>query len=136
MSLFLGIGLNFSNPHGIRLIPQFSPIETVGIVTPASIMKRYGTGEAILIDAMPVNFYNKEHIKSALNLPLALFDIMYILHFSGIAKEKELMVYGRTISRHYDEEVARKLLLNGHDNIRILQGGLSAWKKNGSPTEP
>jgi rhodanese-related sulfurtransferase len=136
LSLFLGIGLNFTNPHGIRLIPQLSSPETVSVVTPLSAIEKFRRGEAIFIDAMPANFYNKEHIKGALNLPLALFDIMYMLHFSGIEKEKELIVYGRTMSRHYDEDTAKKLVLNGHNNIKILQGGLAAWKKNGNPTEP
>jgi CRP-like cAMP-binding protein/rhodanese-related sulfurtransferase len=136
LSLFLGIGLNVTNPHGVRLIPQLSSFETFSTATLPYAKEKYRKGDAIFIDAMPVNFYNKEHIKGALNLPLSLFDIMYMLHFSGIEKEKELLVYGRTISRHYDKDVAQKLVLNGHNNIKILPGGLPAWKKNGNPIEP
>ena len=136
LSLFLGIGLNVTNPHGVRLIPQLSSLETDSTATLPYAKEKYRKGDAIFIDAMPVNFYNKEHIKGALNLPLSLFDIMYMLHFSGIEKEKELLVYGRTISRHYDQDVAQKLILNGHNNIKILIGGLPAWKKNGNPIEP
>jgi rhodanese-related sulfurtransferase len=136
LSLFLGIGLNVTNPHGVRLIPQLSSLETDSTATLPYAKEKYRKGDAIFIDAMPVNFYNKEHIKGALNLTLSLFDIMYMLHFSGIEKEKELLVYGRTISRHYDQDVAQKLILNGHNNIKILIGGLPAWKKNGNPIEP
>ena len=136
LSLFLGIGLNFTNPNGIQLIPQLSSPETVSTVTLSYAIEKYRKGEAVFIDAMPVNFYNKEHIKGALSLPLSLFEIMYMLHFSGIEKEKELIVYGRTISRHYDKDVAQKLVLNGHNNIKILIDGLSAWKKKGNPLEP
>ena len=135
LSLFLGIGLNVTNPHGIRLIPQLSSPETVSTVSLSYATEKYRQGEAIFIDAMPVNFYNKEHIKGALNLPLPLFDIIYMLHFSGIDKGKELIVYGRTISRHYDKDVAQKLVLNGHNNIKILIDGLPAWEKNGNPIE-
>jgi len=136
ISLFLSIGLNFTNPNGIRLIPQFFSTETVSTVTLSYAIEKYRKGEAVFIDAMPVNFYNKEHIKGALSLPLSLFEIMYMLHLSGIEKEKELIIYGRTISRHYDKDVAQKLVLNGHKNIKILIDGLSAWKKNGNPLEP
>jgi rhodanese-related sulfurtransferase len=136
LSLFLGIGLNVTNPHGVPLIPQLSSLETVSTATLPYAKEKYGKGDAIFVDAMPVNFYNKEHIKGALNLPMSLFDIMYMLHFSGIEKEKELLVYGRTISRHYDKDVAQKLVLNGHNNIKILTGGLPAWKENGNPIEP
>ena len=136
LSLFLGIGLNVTNPHGVRLIPQLSYPETVSTATLPYAIEKHRKGDALFIDAMPVNFYNKEHIKGALNLPLALFDIMYILHFSGIEKEKELLVYGRTISRRYDKDVVQKLILNGHSNIKILSDGLPTWKKNGYPIGP
>ena len=136
LSLFLGIGLNVTNPHGIRLIPKLSSPEILSSATLPYAIEKYQKGDVIFVDAMPSNFYNKEHIKGALNLPMPLFDIMYMLNFSGIEKEKELIVYGRTISRHYDKEVAKKLVLNGHNNIKILPDGLSAWKKNGNPVEP
>ena len=51
-------------------------------------------------------------------------------------KEIEIIVYGRSISRHYDEEVANKLSIRSHKNVKILKGGLSAWKKSGCPVEP
>jgi len=136
LSLFLGIGLNVTNPHGITLIPQIYSPETLNTVTLSYAIEKYRKGDAVFIDAMPVNFYNKRHIKGATNLPLSLFDIMYMLNFSGIEKEKELIVYGRTISRYYDRDVAKKLVLNGHSNVKIIADGLPAWKKNGNPTEP
>lgn len=136
LSLFLGIGLNVTNPHGIRLIPQIYSPETLNTVTLSYAIEKYRKGDAVFIDAMPVNFYNKRHIKGAMNLPLSLFDIMYMLNFSGIEKEKELIVYGRTISRYYDRDVAKRLVLNGHSNVKIITDGLPAWKKNGNPTEP
>lgn len=136
LSLFLGIGLNVTNPYGIRLIPQLSSPENLSSATLPYAIEKYREGDVIFVDAMPSNFYDKEHIKGALNLPLSLFDIMYMLNFSGIEKEKALIVYGRTISRHYDKDVAQKLILNGHHNIKILIDGLSAWKKNGHPIEP
>lgn len=136
LSLFLGIGLNVTNPHGITLIPQIYSPETLNTVTLSYAIEKYRKGDAVFIDAMPVNFYNKRHIKGAMNLPLSLFDIMYMLNFSGIEKEKELIVYGRTISRYYDRDVAKRLVLNGHSNVKIITDGLPAWKKNGNPTEP
>lgn len=136
LSVFLGIALNVTNPHGVRLIPQLSFLENVSTATLSYAIEKYREGDAIFIDAMPVNFYNKEHIKGALNLPSSLFDIMYMLHFSGIEKKKELLVYGRTISRRYDNDVVQKLILNGHNNIKILLDGLPTWRKNGYPIEP
>jgi 3-mercaptopyruvate sulfurtransferase SseA len=53
------------------------------------------------------------------------------MKFSGLDPAKEIIVYGRTISRHYDEEVAFKLTSRGHSNVKVLPGGLPAWKEKG-----
>jgi 3-mercaptopyruvate sulfurtransferase SseA len=41
----------------------------------------------------------------------------------------EIIVYGRTISKRHDEEVASNLVARGHKNVKILKGGLDAWRK-------
>lgn len=69
----------------------------------------------------------------ALNLPLAIFDFMYDMKLGKTDKTKEIVVYGRTISKQYDEEVAFKLVTRGFKNVRILKDGLSDWKKNHYP---
>jgi rhodanese-related sulfurtransferase len=51
-------------------------------------------------------------------------------------KSKEIIVYGRTISKRHDEEVASNLVARGHKNVKILKGGLDAWKKKHYPVEP
>ena len=87
LSLFLGIGLNGTNPHGIQLIPKLSFPETLSSASIPYAIEKYRKGDAIFIDAMPSQFYDKEHIKGALNLPSSLFDIMYMLNFSSIEKD-------------------------------------------------
>ena len=69
-------------------------------------------------------------------LHLSFFDFLYTLELGEVDKEKEIILYGRTISRHYDEQVARKLILLEHKNTKILQGGLDMWKRQGYPVEP
>jgi len=59
-----------------------------------------------------------------------------MMELSEVDKAKKIIVYGRSISSRSDEEVARKLILRGHKNIEILDGGLSTWKKKGYPVEP
>jgi len=136
LSLFFSIVFNLSNPHGIRLIPKSLSAEPVLTEMPSVAIEKYHEGNTLFIDAMPSNFFKQQHIKGAMNLPLALFEIMYMMELSGVDKEKEIIVYGRTISRLYDEDVAGKLILSGHKNTKILKGGLSQWKKKGYPVEP
>jgi rhodanese-related sulfurtransferase len=85
---------------------------------------------------MPNNFYRKRHIKGAVNMPMALFDIVYLMSFSEEKKDEKIVVYGNTISRPYDLEIAGKLLLRGYTDVKVLDGGLQAWEANGYPVEP
>jgi rhodanese-related sulfurtransferase len=85
---------------------------------------------------MPNYFYDKEHITGSVNIPLALFDIMYMMAMSEEDKDREIIVYGRTVSKLYDEEVAGKLNLHGHKNVRLLKSSLATLRKNGFPVEP
>ncbi|MCP4112820.1 MAG: rhodanese-like domain-containing protein, partial [Desulfobacteraceae bacterium] len=89
----------------------------------------------IIIDARPSEFFRQKHIKRAVNLPPALFDFVYMMRFNNLDPQKELIVYGRNISRHYDEEVVFKLVSRGHKNVKVLAGGLPAWEKAGYPIE-
>ena len=136
LSLVFSLVFNFSNPNGIRLIPKSWSGESLPAATPRMAIEHYHNGSSLFIDAMPSSFFEREHIKGAVNLPLALFDIMYMMELSETDKEKPIYVYGRTISSLYDEEVAKKLIMRGHKNTRILKGGLSDWKKNGYPVGP
>ena len=98
-------------------------------------MKKHEAGEALFLDARPSNFYDKDHIKGAINLPVGIFDIMYLMELGEAEKDKEIIINGRSFSTRYDDEVARKLKLLGHKNVKILDGGLSKWKKKGYPVE-
>jgi rhodanese-related sulfurtransferase len=136
LSVLCALIFNQTNPNGVALFPKTLLDESITPMPASSAMARLEKGGALFVDAMPSNFYDKEHIAEAVNLPLAIFDIMYMMVLSQEDKEKEIIVYGRTISKRYDEQLASKLALRGHKNVRILEGGLSAWKEKGYPVEP
>ena len=133
LSLLGGIIFNYSNPNGINLMHDFMENEAILNVTPSQAIGYYGDKSTIFVDARPTTLYAKEHIPGAVNIPLPLFDIMYMMKLSEIDRNKRIIVYGRTFSSLYDKKTARKLNLHGHENIMILKGGLSVWKKNGYP---
>jgi rhodanese-related sulfurtransferase len=85
---------------------------------------------------MPYNFYEQKRIAGAVSLPVAIFDFMYDMSIGQTDKSKEIIVYGRTISKRYDEEVASNLVARGHKNVKILEGGLDAWREKHYPVEP
>ncbi len=133
LSLLFGPAFNHTNPKGIPLIPQRYSLEGVSFITPSIAFEKQKKGEILIVDAMPAIFYEQEHIVDAVNLPLVIFDFMYDMKLGKTDKAKEIVVYGKTISRHYDEEVAAKLVARGFKNVRILKDGLSDWKKNYYP---
>ncbi|MBW1709039.1 MAG: rhodanese-like domain-containing protein, partial [Deltaproteobacteria bacterium] len=135
--LLFAIFFNLSNPHRISVIPKFYDAEEIPKVDISLVKENHEKNETILVDTRPSNFFDQQHIKGAINLPLSIFDIMYMMErLASLEKTKKIIVYGRSISALYDEEVARKLILRGHQNVQIFKGGLSGWKKRGYPVEP
>jgi rhodanese-related sulfurtransferase len=135
VSVLLAMIFNYSNPNGIPLFPEFPESSSIPVVSPVVAQEEVRQSGALIVDAMPANFYQKRHVAGAVNMPLALFDIVYMMTFADQDKEREIIVYGRTISRPYDLELAAKLMLRGHQNVSILEGGLEAWEKMGYPVE-
>lgn len=133
VSVLLAVIFNFSNPNGVPFFPAFPSNSNISVISPAAAMKDLQLGDALIVDAMPENFYQKRHIQGAVNMPLALFDIVYAMTFADENKERKIIVYGNTISRPYDVELADRLLLRGFDRLSILEGGLDAWAAKGYP---
>ncbi len=133
VSLILATIFNYSNPNGIPLFPEFPKRNSVPAIGPAAAYDEFQRRETLFLDARPANFYQERHIKGAVNIPLALFDIVYLMTFAKENKDKKIVVYGGTISKLYDLELADKLLLRGYEQVRILEGGLTAWEVKGYP---
>ncbi|MEZ4525211.1 MAG: rhodanese-like domain-containing protein [Desulfobacterales bacterium] len=134
MGLGLGLFFNLANPTGIRIIPlswSETPAPSISLLPAKS---RIDKGQALLVDARPAEFYQQKHIPGAVNIPPALFDFLYMMHFADADPDQEIIVYGRNISRHYDSAVAAELAKRGHARVFLLEGGLELWEKNGYPT--
>src|SRR5208337_4453545 len=133
ISVLLAITFNISNPNRIPFIPgRPDPVPSISAV---AAMEDYRQGQNLIVDAMPDNFYQQRHIKGAVNMTIALFDFVYLMSFSEGDKNKKIVVYGNTISRPYDLEIADKLMLMGYTDVKVLEGGLSAWEAMGYPVE-
>ena len=135
MSVLLAITFNLSNPYGIPLVPEPPDAESITSISASAAMEDYRQGHTLIVDAMPNNFYSQRHIKGAVNMPMALFDIVYLISFSEQDKAKRIVVYGNTISRSYDLELADKLVLRGYTDVNIMDGGMNAWEANGYPVD-
>jgi rhodanese-related sulfurtransferase len=135
LSILLALIFNRSNPNGIPLFPPFPDRGSIPAITPSALLEEYQKGDTVIVDAMPANFYEKRHIKGAINMPLPLFDIVYMMSFNDEDREKQIVVYGETVSKLYDLELAERLVVRGHKRVSILDGGLPAWEQKGYPVE-
>ena len=54
---------------------------------------------------------------------------------AALKPEQVVLIYGRTLSKRYDDEVAQRLLQR-HDQVMVLEGGLSAWEEKGFAVSP
>jgi rhodanese-related sulfurtransferase len=135
VSVILALVFNQSNPNGIPLFPKFPDRKAISEISAPQAMEEAKKGEALIVDAGPANFYEKKHIQGSINMPLSLFDIVYMMTIGDEEKGKKVIVYGGTVSRLYDWELADKLLVRGHKDVRVLKGGLAAWEKKGYPVE-
>jgi rhodanese-related sulfurtransferase len=135
LSVLCALVFNGSNFKGIPIVPQSLMGEAVSFESPSMAFDKYKKGETLFVDAMPHSFYEQEHIAGAVSLPMELFVFMYDMSIGQTDKSKEIIVYGRTISKRYDEEVASNLVARGHKNVKILKGGLETWRKKHYPVE-
>ena len=135
VSVLLALLFNQSNPNGIPVFPKSADRKAIPLINAAQAMEEMKTGDALIVDAGPEGFYHKKHIQGAISVPLSVFDILYEVTFGEGEKAKKVIVYGGTISKLYDWEVASMLLLKGHTDVKVLEGGTAAWEKAGYPLE-
>ena len=132
----LGVIYNYASPSGIPLAPRVWQYPEPASIDIHGAKRRMDAGEILMVDARPTEFFNQGHIRGALNLPLALFDFVYMMRFSKIDPQQPIVIYGRNVSRHYDEELAFQLTQRGHAQVFVLSGGLAAWQASGFEVVP
>ncbi|MBU2498257.1 MAG: cyclic nucleotide-binding domain-containing protein [Proteobacteria bacterium] len=136
VSILFALIFNQSNPNGISLFPKIPSQEAIQAIEMSAALEEHSQGQTLFLDAMPSNFYDKRHIKDSVNMPLSLFEIVYMMVLEQEDKSRKIIVYGRTISRLYDLEVANKLILRGYKNVKVLKGTLTDWEEKGHPVGP
>lgn len=133
LSLMCALVFNGSNPNGVALFSRIVLHSDISYIDPHAAVQKHAAASAVFVDARPSAFFDQSHIADAVNIPLSVFDIMYMMTIQIIDKTRPVIVYGRTISRRYDVDVANKLYLRGHKQVRVLDSDLSAWEKRGYP---
>lgn len=136
--LILGLSLIFAlifNSYNDNQIPLlYNPGPPVPEISLDQAVEAYHKKTAIFIDARKNSFYRQAHIKNALNLQVVFFDLMFPMFQFGleslqVSKDHLIVVYGGSLSRRFDQELANLLKEKGYTNVRVLGGGYRDWEK-------
>ena len=125
LSIILALVVNIYNDNRIPLIQGWGVKSDVPEISLTQAQELYKKNQAIFVDARKSAFFNQQHIKGAMNLPLILYDLMFPLFNFTLtqtegAKDKALIVYGGTFSRRSDVDLARQLRSKGWDRAEVL----------------
>ena len=122
------------------------------LTTPAELQKKLGSPDLCLVDVRPAEQFAQGHIPGAVHFDLfglSLVDtseaplrafmhmIHHVLELRGVSETKEVVFY----ESNSGMRAARGLWFLeyfGHPNVRMLDGGIDAWKAANGPvaTEP
>lgn len=123
ISLVIAALFNMKNPKGLDFFPQPRPADAISIGEEEA-RRLLSIENALLIDARPREFYELSHAKEALNIPPAVFDAIYKARFWDEDLERPLIIYGRSISRLWDETIAHKFLNRDHERVYLFKNGI------------
>lgn len=88
-------------------------------------------GDMVLIDVLPEESYQQEHLPGAVNIPYNDENFIakvenYVMH-----KNDEIVVYCAHKECTASDKAAEKLQEAGYKNVADFEGGLKEWKKAG-----
>jgi putative oxidoreductase len=135
LSFVLALVFNVYNDNQIPLVYSAGPIAGVETISLQEAVKLYRQDQAIFVDARKGNFYDQAHIKGSMNLPVLFFDLQYpmfefMLQQKQVPKDEPLVVYGGTISRRFDKELAELLVEKSDRKIMVLSDrDYQDWKQ-------
>ncbi|RZS39240.1 rhodanese-related sulfurtransferase [Herbihabitans rhizosphaerae] len=97
-------------------------------------------GKITVVDTMPVNYYEKEHIETAVNIPGFPYETAAEStrqHAPTVLPDKDatIVVYCANIPCRNSEFVGAELLNLGYENVYKYREGIEDWVEAGLPTE-
>ena len=136
LSVVLALAFNYSSPNGIPVVPEAVFQDQAPRIDALTAHQLLSRNEAVLVDARPPELFKQKHIAQAVNIPAALFDVIFPMKLGPTLKpEQVVLIYGRTLSKRYDEEVAQRLLQR-HGQVKVLEGGIAVWQEKGFAVSP
>lgn len=134
LSIVFALIFNFYNDNQIPLIQGWGRTDVVKEMSLQEALAKYQAGELIIVDARKDSFYQQKHVKGAENFQAVFFDLMspmfqFRLEQKQATPETPILIYGGTLSRRFDLDLAHSLKELGYNNVMVLGGDYTAWEK-------
>jgi rhodanese-related sulfurtransferase len=89
-----------------------------------------GGGPFKLVDVLPGEYFEKEHIPGAISIP---YEEIEKKAPGTLGKGETIVVYCASYECPASTEVAKKLMGMGYTNVFDYKGGVKEWKEAGYP---
>lgn len=141
--ILFAVGFNMLRPNGIDLVAQaeyqiYVPCPETMIAAESVTTEAVQSNRHVLyVDVRPREDFRREHIRGAINFPYPLLDgELPPNRVNDLMRRGSVIVTydggGRNVQ---GEMMAALLMTSGIPDVSHLEGGLSAWRKNGGGVE-
>ncbi len=121
ISVVLSFIINLFRTNKIQLIPSYLHADLYKSISLKEIEGfRCDSYDCFVFDARPHEMFLEDRPVNSFNFPVEEFDFFYGLYLANASKDSRIFIYGRTLSRAYDLELAHNLFLKGFNNITIV----------------
>ncbi|AIG80605.1 sulfurtransferase [Amycolatopsis sp. MJM2582] len=109
------------------------------LITRTELLSRMESGSVVVVDTMPVAYFDKEHLPEARNIPGFPYEraAEFTDRLAPVVlpdKAAAIVVYCANTPCRNSEFVGRRLLELGYTNVRKYREGIEDWVANDLPT--
>ena len=86
--------------------------------------------EMLIVDVLPKDKFDKDHIEGAQNVPLDSPDFLSKVEQAAGRKDKKIVVYCADAACDASAKAAAKLAAAGYGDVTAYKGGIAAWRQD------
>ncbi|MDP8243636.1 MAG: rhodanese-like domain-containing protein [Candidatus Hinthialibacter antarcticus] len=137
VSVAIGLAVNAMSSGPLPLLrqPVLDEDEPWPVVDGDAVFEHFNNGTAIMIDARPVEDYERGHIPGAINLPYNDFENYFAELSATLPLEELYIVYCSGGNCDDSHEVLTQMEAFGFEQLMLYKPGWEEWFKNDFPRE-